>query len=227
MSFGGGSYDFGLFSVRLSGCGIRQGSGIRQEFRRLEFRQPKAETLGEFRYEKRKPLSHLFSPPFLIAAIPILLRMLTMKIGRAIPVPNVVTWLNRASAIIVLWACPLVAYSQDAAPAPGAKDGANNPALNPFMEFFASPINLFLISAILFMFIVARPQQKQRKEQEQALSGLKKNDRVVTNSGVHGIVVQSNAEDGTVTLRIDENTQARMTVNRDTIARITPSDSKE
>ncbi len=150
-----------------------------------------------------------------------------MKLGSAFPLPQVATWSSCASVMVVLWAFPLLAYSQDGAPAAGGDDGAQAPALNPFLEFFASPINLLLLSAILFMFIVARPQQKQRKEQEQALSGLKKNDRVVTNSGIHGIVVQTNAEEGTVTLRIDENTQARMTVNRDTIAIITPSDSKE
>ncbi len=141
--------------------------------------------------------------------------------------PKVATWLNRASVIFVLWTVPLLARAQEVAPAAGAEDAAKNAAPSSLLEFFASPINLILISAILFMFIVARPQQKQRKEQEQALSGLKKNDRVVTNSGIHGIVVQNNVNEGTVTIRIDENTQARMTVNRDTISNITPSDSKE
>ncbi len=94
-------------------------------------------------------------------------------------------------------------------------------------SFFGNPLNLILISAILFMFLVARPQQKQRKEQEQALAELKKNDRVVTGAGVHGVVIQSSVEEGTVTIRIDENSGARMTVNRDSIAKVTPSDSKE
>jgi preprotein translocase subunit YajC len=135
-----------------------------------------------------------------------------MKFGTAFPMSE--------------WVIPFVAQAAQA-----TGEGAEGaPAPTPtglLLEFLASPLNLILISAILFMFIVARPQQKQRKEQEQALSGLKKNDRVVTNSGIHGIVVQTNSEEGTVTIRIDENTGARMTVNRDTIANITPSDSKE
>jgi preprotein translocase subunit YajC len=132
-----------------------------------------------------------------------------MKFGTAFPMSE--------------WLIPFVAQA-----AQEAAEGAPAPTpTGSLLEFLASPLNLILISAILFMFIVARPQQKQRKEQEQALSGLKKNDRVVTNSGIHGIVVQTQSEDGTVTIRIDENTGARMTVNRDTIANITPSDSKE
>lgn len=75
------------------------------------------------------------------------------------------------------------------------------------------------------MFLVARPKQKERQQQEKAQAELKKNDRVVTHSGIHGVVVQ--AQDSLVTLRIDENSGARMTVNRDAIASITPSDSKE
>ncbi len=98
---------------------------------------------------------------------------------------------------------------------------------SPIIEFLASPLNLILISAILFMFLVARPQQKKAQQQQQALAEIKKNDRVVTQSGIHGIVVQINPEVSQVTIRIDENTGARMTVNRDAIATITPSDSKE
>lgn len=141
----------------------------------------------------------------------------------------------------IVWAFPLLAQGETGSLlAPGETGGENPLGNGPSGEatgsagptslieaFFANPLNLILISAILFMFLVARPQQKQRKEQEQALAELRKNDRVVTGAGVHGIVVQSNVEEGTVTIRIDENSGARMTVNRDSIAKITPSDSKE
>ena len=119
------------------------------------------------------------------------------------------------------WIVPLLA--QDAGGADPAAPAAQAPG--SLLEFLASPMNLILISAILFMFLVARPQQKKRQQQEKAQAELKKNDRVVTHSGIHGVVVQ--AQDGLVTLRIDENSGARMTVNRDAIASITPSDSKE
>ncbi len=113
------------------------------------------------------------------------------------------------------------------ADAGGGADGAPAQAVNPFVEFLTNPFNLMLLSAILFMLIVVRPQQKQLKNQQKALSELKKNDRVVTNSGIHGTVTQANANETVVTIRIDENSGAKMTINRDTIAKIISTDSKE
>jgi preprotein translocase subunit YajC len=47
------------------------------------------------------------------------------------------------------------------------------------------------------------PQRKQQKEHRNLLSNLKKNDEVVTASGIHGTIV--NVKDTTVILRVDEN----------------------
>lgn len=150
-----------------------------------------------------------------------------MYFGTAFQTSDATDWLNRASLSLHQWVFPLIAQAQEVAAEAEADGAAPGGPVGGLLEFLVNPINLILISAILFMFIVAGPQKKQRKQQEAALQGLKKNDRVVTNSGVHGIVIQPNVDEGTVILRIDENTGARMTVNRDTIATITPSDSKE
>lgn len=109
----------------------------------------------------------------------------------------------------------------------GDAAGQNVQELNPFISFFTNPLNLTLLSAILFMFIVFRPQQKQMKDQKKALSELKKNDRVVTASGIYGTVTQANANETVVTIRIDESSGAKMTVNRDSISNIISTDSKE
>ncbi|QDV22686.1 preprotein translocase subunit YajC [Aureliella helgolandensis] len=98
--------------------------------------------------------------------------------------------------------------------------------MNPIMLFLSNPLNLLLLSAILFMFIVIRPQQKQMKQLQKSLAELKKNDRVVTASGIHGIVVQANAGESVISIRIDENSGARMTVNRDSIAKIINPENK-
>lgn len=107
---------------------------------------------------------------------------------------------------------------------PGEEAGAD---VNPFLMFLSNPLNLILISAILFMFIVVRPQQKKAKQLQEALSELKKNDRVITASGIHATVVQTNDGENTVTIRIDENTGARMTVSRESIATIVNQENKE
>ena len=87
-------------------------------------------------------------------------------------------------------------------------------------QIFGNPLNLILISGILFILLVLRPQQKQMKEHQSALSSLKKNARVVTSGGIHGTVVQANAGESTVVIRIDDNSGARLTINRDAISKI-------
>ncbi len=124
-----------------------------------------------------------------------------------------------------LKAIQMLAQVEDNSAQVGPTENSPSTATGALFEFLASPINLILISAILYMFIVARPQQK--KQQDSPAPELKKNDRVVTASGIHGIVVQVYSQDGLVIIRIDENTGARMTINRDVITQIFPTDSKE
>lgn len=106
---------------------------------------------------------------------------------------------------------------------PAAAETVNN--VNPIFAFFSNPINVLLFAAILFMFIVVRPQQRQAKQTQKALADLKKNDRIVTNAGIHGVVVSTN--DKVVTIRIDENSGARMTINRDSISKLVSPETKE
>lgn len=79
-------------------------------------------------------------------------------------------------------------------------------------------LTLFLV--VMYVLLVVpnfRAGKKTQREQEQRLSSMKKNDRVVTSFGVHGVVSAIHNDSGTVTLRIDENTNAKLTVNRETI----------
>ena len=88
-------------------------------------------------------------------------------------------------------------------------------------DVFSNPVAFLLVFMVLFYLVLILPNywasKKSRRQQEQLLSGIKKNDRVVTSFGVHGVVAAVQAEAGTVTLRIDENTNAKMTVNRESI----------
>lgn len=61
----------------------------------------------------------------------------------------------------------------------------------------------FIFIFIIFYFMLIMPQRKQQKEHQKMVSSLKKNDEVITNSGIHGTVV--NVKDSTVILRVDEN----------------------
>jgi preprotein translocase YajC subunit len=88
-------------------------------------------------------------------------------------------------------------------------------------EVLANPL---LVASIMFAVLylgVLLPAQRSTKraqrEQEEQIANLKKNDRVVTSFGVHGVVVSTQPDAKTVTIRIDESSNAKLTVNRDTI----------
>jgi len=112
----------------------------------------------------------------------------------------------------------------DAAPAgeQAAQDGGGF-----LQQFLGNPINLVLFSLILFFLLVAQPQRKQMKKQQQMLAGLKKNDRVVTSGGIHGVVVSANAGEPTVSIRIDDNSGTRLTINRESIATVVAAGGSE
>ncbi|MCI0461028.1 MAG: preprotein translocase subunit YajC [Gemmataceae bacterium] len=88
-----------------------------------------------------------------------------------------------------------------------AQDGFNPWGLTPF-----------ILMIVLFYFMLIAPQRRERRLREEMLTRLKKNDRVITNSGIFGYVV--NIKDEEVTLRIDDNSNARLTVLKGTIGRI-------
>jgi preprotein translocase subunit YajC len=76
----------------------------------------------------------------------------------------------------------------------------------------------FLMIIPLFYLLIILPQRRERRFREEMMSRLKKNDRVITNAGIIATVV--NIKDEEVTLRIDDTSNARLTVLRSTIARI-------
>ena len=84
----------------------------------------------------------------------------------------------------------LIAQAQAASPAAGGP--------NPIASF----IPLILIFIIMY-FLLFRPQMRRQKEQQRVVSALKTGDRVVTGSGIHGLI--SNVKDTTVILKVADN----------------------
>jgi len=80
------------------------------------------------------------------------------------------------------------------------------PNANMLVQLFP----LLLIFAI-FYFLIIRPQKTKEKEHQKMLSALKKNDEVVTTSGIHGTVI--NVKDKTFILRIDDNVKVEIEKN--------------
>jgi len=90
---------------------------------------------------------------------------------------------------------------QQPVPKGPADDGLAGILSNPFM--------LLPLILILFWFMVLLPnQRRERREREGLLNALKKNDEVLTNAGIIGIV--ANVKDNEVSLKIDDNTRMRV-----------------
>lgn len=61
----------------------------------------------------------------------------------------------------------------------------------------------FLFMGVIFYFLLIRPQQKQRKQLQLLIKNLKTGDRVVTSSGIHGLI--ANVKETTFLLKVADN----------------------
>jgi preprotein translocase subunit YajC len=81
-----------------------------------------------------------------------------------------------------------------------------------------SPFSLLFPMVLIFVvmyFLMIRPQSQQRKAQAKLLEALKSGDKVVTSSGIVGIVIS--VKDSTVSLR---SADAKMEVTKASVVQI-------
>lgn len=71
----------------------------------------------------------------------------------------------------------------------------------------------FVVVGVLFYVLLLRPQQKQRREQQKMLGGVKTGDKVITIGGIYGLV--TNVKNGIIVLKIAEG--VKIEVTRDAI----------
>ncbi|MHC5038155.1 MAG: preprotein translocase subunit YajC [Planctomycetota bacterium] len=110
----------------------------------------------------------------------------------------------------VLWLGWILQAEGEEAPGGGSLLGSMLPAL--------------LMMGLIFYFLVFRPQMKREKERKSLLRELKKNDKVVTQSGVLGTVVQ--LKEPWVVLRIDDNKDVRIRVLLNAVSGLAPGADK-
>lgn len=94
---------------------------------------------------------------------------------------------------------------------------ADAPPANPLASGWIFPV----LMIVMFYFLLIRPQQKQRKEQQARIAALQSGDKVITSAGIHGIV--HNVKDKTVVIKVAEGTMIEF--DKMAVASVTKKDS--
>lgn len=94
------------------------------------------------------------------------------------------------SIAVFLIGCPMQ-------PGTGGGGGSQVAAFIPFVLIF-----------VIFYFLILRPQQKQSKQRQEMLKGIKRGDDVITSGGLYGKVL--NIVDDVITLEIAKGVSVRV-----------------
>jgi preprotein translocase subunit YajC len=65
------------------------------------------------------------------------------------------------------------------------------------MEGFSSQLPFLLLMIVIFFFFIILPQQRRQKKEKKFMSSLKKGDRIISKSGMHGKIADINEKDDT------------------------------
>ena len=98
--------------------------------------------------------------------------------------------------------------------------GSEQAPVAPFGDNFFMMLMLLLVGMIVFSFFGGR---KQKKKRAAMLEALKKHDQVLTRGGVFGSVIEVKTD--RVVLKVDESSNTRITVHRDSIDHVTADNS--
>jgi preprotein translocase subunit YajC len=89
----------------------------------------------------------------------------------------------------------LLAAEGDKAPPPG----------DPGFMWTLLPVLL-----LVFYFMVLRPGRRAEQERTDLLKSMKKNDKIITHSGIYGTVVSVSETEDEMIVRVDDNTRLKM-----------------
>lgn len=92
------------------------------------------------------------------------------------------------------------------------------PADEGFGALLRSPLlPMVAVLVLMWIFLFLPEQRRRKKQQEMLMTSLKKNDKVLTQSGIIGIVLNINDKEDEVTLKLDEG---KMKILRSSIIKI-------
>lgn len=108
-------------------------------------------------------------------------------------------------------------FLQDVAAAAAQQPAPQQPSAS---DGLLRMLPMFGMIFVVMYFMMIRPQSKQRKQREAMISGLKKDDHVLTTSGIFGVIKKVKPEDPHITLCIDERNDVCIRVSKESIARL-------
>lgn len=108
----------------------------------------------------------------------------------------------------------LVPLAADGPPAPGGFG-------------WVSILTIWVPIGLLFYFLLIRPQRREQSRRQTMLAAIKKNDRVVTVGGIHGVVTNVHREADEVTIKVDEATNTKLRMTLGSISRVLTDGSSD
>ncbi len=85
---------------------------------------------------------------------------------------------------------------------------------NPMMQFLPVMIIMF---AVMY-FLIIRPQKQKEKKRQELISNVRKQDRIVTVGGVHGIV--TSVKENEVIARVDDAKDIKIKIDKSAITSV-------
>ncbi len=93
---------------------------------------------------------------------------------------------------------------------------------NPMMQF----LPLMVIMFAVMYFLIIRPQKQKEKKRQEMITNVRKQDRIVTAGGVHGVVVSVKEDE--VIIRVDDAKDVKLKIDKSALTSVSaPRDGKE
>lgn len=97
------------------------------------------------------------------------------------------------------------------------------------MDGLSGQMPFLLLMLVVFFFFIILPQQRRQKKEKNFLNDLKKGDRIITKSGLHGKVVELNDKDNTCVIETlaGKLKMERSAISLDMSAKLNPPPDKK
>ncbi len=93
---------------------------------------------------------------------------------------------------------------------------------NPMMQF----LPLMVIMFAVMYFLIIRPQKQKEKKRQEMMSNVRKQDRIITAGGVHGVVVS--VKESEVIVRVDDAKDVKVKIDKSALTSVSaPKGEKE